>query len=80
MVIVGLFHSALTSIFPLKVIQKHQITLKMVATGNATVKDGVKCWGLTLVVCCTFHLFSQYNSRAVLYPGEFRLIIGLGYL
>jgi len=72
--------SNLSAVFPKRITDKHIISLRQFATGDLTIREGVKITVIAFAVCCGFYLFAQYNARANLQDGETAFLIVVGGL
>lgn len=74
-VLFNLGFSGIKSIFPNRIIVKHTVSVRQVATGDLTTNEALKMPIIAVVVCCSFFQFAQYNARGEMHKGEFVLLI-----
>ena len=68
----------LRAIFPAKVRDRFTIPFFKLATGDLTLRELAKSVIMSAVVCCSFFLFAQYNSRAAMSESEVRFLGTVG--
>ena len=64
--------SNLTSIFSPTVTTNHHISFYKIATADLSFREVIKLTVQLVVICCAFFLFSMYNARGKMGPGEVR--------
>ncbi|GMH51421.1 hypothetical protein TrST_g4611 [Triparma strigata] len=72
--------SMLNSIFPPHIVQQKTINLYKIATGDINWREAIQLIGISIAICCSFFLFSQYNAWSPLPDSGFRLLLGYAIL
>ncbi|GMH83080.1 hypothetical protein TrVE_jg549 [Triparma verrucosa] len=72
--------SMLNSIFPPHIVQQKTINLYKIATGDINWREAIQLIGISIAICCSFFLFSQYNAWSPLPDSGFRLLLGCAIL